>query len=79
MTLANRRQVDPEPDDLRRIAREQDELARAFSTYSDFESDGLAFDLPAAGRISGGFGSRMCGNSVWKDAAAPENKKDTVS
>ena len=78
VTLANRRQVDPEPDDLRRIAREQDELARAFSTYSDFESDGLTFDLPAAGRISGGFGSRRFFNNEPRqphsglDIAAPE-------
>jgi hypothetical protein len=78
VTLANRRQVDPEPDDLRRIAREQDVLARAFSTYSDFESDSLAFDLPAAGRVSGGFGSRRFFNNEPRqphsglDIAAPE-------
>jgi Peptidase family M23/Peptidase family M23 N-terminal domain len=78
VTLANRRQVDPEPDDLRRIAREQDVLAHAFSTYSDFESDSLAFDLPAAGRISGGFGSRRFFNNEPRqphsglDIAAPE-------
>ena len=63
VTLANRRQVEPEPDDLRRIAREQDLLARAFSTFSDFESDGLAFDLPSAGPVSGGFGSRRFFNN----------------
>jgi murein DD-endopeptidase MepM/ murein hydrolase activator NlpD len=78
VTLANRRQVDPEPDDLRRIAREQDALARAFSTFSDFESDGLAFDLPSAGRVSGGFGARRFFNNEPRqphsglDIAAPE-------
>jgi murein DD-endopeptidase MepM/ murein hydrolase activator NlpD len=78
VTLANRRQVDPEPDDLRRIAREQERLVRAFSTFSDFESDGLAFDLPSAGRISGGFGSRRFFNNEPRqphsglDIAAPE-------
>src|SRR5262245_55351425 len=36
VTLANRRQVDPEPEDLRRIAREQEQLSKAFTTYSDF-------------------------------------------
>jgi len=41
---------------LRRIAREQQVLVRAFSTFSDFEPDGLAFDLPSTGRVSGGFG-----------------------
>ena len=78
VTLANRRQVDPEPEDLRRITREQEALSRAFSTYSDFESDGLAFDLPAEGRISGGFGSRRFFNNEPRlphsglDIAAPE-------
>src|SRR5258706_2844015 len=56
VTLANRRQVDPEPEDLRRIAREQESLVRAFSTVSDSAPDGLAFDLPSAGRVSGGVG-----------------------
>jgi murein DD-endopeptidase MepM/ murein hydrolase activator NlpD len=78
VTLANRRQVDPEPDDLRRIAREQERLTRAFSTYSDFESDGLVFDLPSEGRVSGGFGSRRYFNNEPRlphsglDIAAPE-------
>jgi murein DD-endopeptidase MepM/ murein hydrolase activator NlpD len=78
VTLANRRQVEPEPDDLKRIAREQELLARAFTTFSDFESDGLAFDLPSIGRISGGFGSRRYFNNEPRlphsglDIAAPE-------
>ena len=78
VTLANRRQVDPEPDDLRRIAREQGVLVRAFSTFSDFESDGLDFDLPSTGRVSGGFGSRRYFNNEPRlphsglDIAAPE-------
>jgi hypothetical protein len=37
VTLANRRQVEPEPEDLRRIAREQGILVGAFSTFSAFE------------------------------------------
>src|SRR5258706_3467464 len=58
VTLANRRQVDPEPEDLRRIAREQESLVRAFSTFSDSAPEGLAFDLPSPGRVSGGVGFR---------------------
>ena len=78
VTLANRRQVEPELDDLRRIAREQEVLGRAFSTFSEFESDGLVFDLPSAGRVSGGFGSRRFFNNEPRlphsglDIAAPE-------
>src|SRR5712692_9963329 len=41
VTLANRRQVDPEPEDLLRIAREQESLVRAFSTFSDGALDTL--------------------------------------
>src|SRR5256712_2390640 len=58
VTLANRRQVEPEPEDLRRIAREQESLVRAFSTFSDAALDTLSFDLPSGGRVSGGFGLR---------------------
>jgi murein DD-endopeptidase MepM/ murein hydrolase activator NlpD len=78
VTLANRRQVDPEPEDLRRIAREQESLVRAFSTFSDSAPEGLAFDLPSAGRVSGGFGSRRFFNDEPRqphsglDIAAPE-------
>ena len=78
VTLANRRQVEPEPEDLRRIAREQDVLVRAFSTFSEVESDGLTFDLPSAGPVSGGFGSRRFFNNEPRlphsglDIAAPE-------
>src|SRR5216683_6972420 len=78
VTLANRRQVDPEPEDLRRIAREQESLVRAFSTFSDSAPDGLALDLPSAGRVSGGFGLRRFFNDEPRqphsglDIAAPE-------
>jgi murein DD-endopeptidase MepM/ murein hydrolase activator NlpD len=78
VTLANRRQVEPEPEDLRRIAREQEILSRAFSTFSDFGPAGLAFDLPSTGRVSAGFGSRRFFNNEPRlphsglDIAAPE-------
>src|SRR5258706_5094737 len=78
VTLANRRQVEPEPEDLRRIAREQESLVRAFSTFSDAAPDTLAFDLPSEGRVSGGFGLRRFFNDEPRqphsglDIAAPE-------
>ncbi|HMG58429.1 MAG TPA: peptidoglycan DD-metalloendopeptidase family protein, partial [Burkholderiales bacterium] len=78
VTLANRRQVEPEPEDLRRIAREQESLVRAFSTFSDAALDTLSFDLPSAGRVSGGFGLRRFFNDEPRqphsglDIAAPE-------
>lgn len=78
LTLANRRQVEPEPEDLRRIAREQESLVQAFSTFSDSMPDSLAFDLPSEGRVSGGFGLRRFFNDEPRqphsglDIAAPE-------
>jgi hypothetical protein len=78
VTLANRRQVEPEPEDLRRIAREQESLVRAFSTFSDSAPQGFAFDLPSTGRVSGGFGLRRFFNDEPRqphsglDIAAPE-------
>jgi len=78
VTLANRRQVEPEPEDLRRIAREQESLVRAFSTFSDTALDTLAFALPSEGRVSGGFGLRRFFNDEPRqphsglDIAAPE-------
>ena len=78
LTLANRRQVEPEPEDLRRIEREQESLVRAFSTFSDSAPDTLAFDLPSEGRVSGGFGLRRFFNDEPRqphsglDIAAPE-------
>ncbi|HTF14910.1 MAG TPA: peptidoglycan DD-metalloendopeptidase family protein [Burkholderiales bacterium] len=78
VTLANRRQVEPEPEDLRRIAREQESLVRAFSTFSDAALDTLTFDLPSVGRVSGGFGLRRFFNDEPRqphsgvDIAAPE-------
>jgi len=84
LTLANRRQVDPEPDDLKRIAREHERLVRAFSTFSDFEPEDLAFDLPSAGRVSGGFGLRRFFNNEPRlphsglDIAAPEGTPITA-
>jgi peptidase M23-like protein len=55
--LRDRRLVEPPAADLRRIAREQQTLAKAFSTWSEPAADGLVLDLPAPGRVSGGFGT----------------------
>jgi hypothetical protein len=78
LTLANRRHVDPGPADLLRIAREQELLGRAFSTWNDRAPDPVTFDLPSAGRFSSGFGLRRFLNSEPRqphtgvDIAAPE-------
>ncbi len=58
LTFADRRLVNPGPDDLLRIAREQELLAQAFSTWNDRAPDLVTLDLPSKGRFSTGFGLR---------------------
>ncbi len=58
LTIANKRQVEPTAEDLRRIARDKEIIDRAFSTWSDALADDLRFDPPAPGRFSSGFGLR---------------------
>jgi peptidase M23-like protein len=54
--LRDRRMVEPPKAVLARIAREQQELLKAFSTWSEPAVAELQLDLPAPGRVSGGFG-----------------------
>src|SRR3989475_1104971 len=76
LTLAAR-QVDPGPADRLRIARDQESIVRAFSTFSDSALDGFDLGLPSAGRVSGSFGLRRFFNNEPRqphsgvDIAAP--------
>src|SRR5258708_17921622 len=63
VTLADRRQVEPGPADRLRIARDQESIGRAFSTFSDSALDGFDLGLPSAGRVSGRFGLRRFFNN----------------
>jgi len=78
LTLANKRQVDPTPEDLKRITREQALSNRAFATWSEILADDLRFNLPARGRFSSAFGLRRFFNNQARqphsglDIAAPE-------
>jgi hypothetical protein len=54
--LRDRRMVEPPKSVLARIAREHDTLMKAFSTWSEPAAGDLQLDLPAPGRVSGGFG-----------------------
>jgi murein DD-endopeptidase MepM/ murein hydrolase activator NlpD len=64
LTLANKRQVNPTPNDLIRIAREQELSRQAFATWSEVLADDLRFDLPARGRFSSTFGLRRFFNNA---------------
>ena len=84
LTLANKRQVDPTAEDLKRIAREQALSNQAFTTWSETLADDLRFDLPAQGRFSSAFGLRRFFNNQARqphsglDIAAPEGTPITA-
>lgn len=75
--IKEKRMVDPGPDDLKRIARDQEIIRRAFSSWHDAASPPLDFTLPAQGRLSSGFGLRRFFNGQARqphsglDIAAP--------
>ncbi len=58
LTLTNKRQVNPEPQDLVRIQLERDEMDRAFLTWNDAADPVTSFILPTQGIISSSFGLR---------------------
>lgn len=84
LTLANKRQVDPTAEDLKRITREQALSNRAFATWSADLADDLRFNLPALGRFSSAFGLRRFFNNQARqphsglDIAAPEGTPITA-
>ncbi|WP_313027036.1 peptidoglycan DD-metalloendopeptidase family protein [Pseudomonas lopnurensis] len=58
ITLKNQRQVNPNPDDLKRIERELDEQNRAYRQFSQSQPSNLLFDRPVDGPLSSPFGLR---------------------
>ncbi|MGK9064615.1 peptidoglycan DD-metalloendopeptidase family protein [Stutzerimonas chloritidismutans] len=58
ITLKNQRQVDPNPDDLKRIERELNEQTRAYRAFSARQPSNLLFDKPVDGPLSSPFGLR---------------------
>lgn len=76
ITVANRRHVDPDPEDLERIARESALTEVAVSTWTE-RLPRLDFLLPVEGRVSGTFGLRRYFNGQPRrphsgiDIAAP--------
>lgn len=78
LTLKNKKMVDPDPEDLKRIAREQQLSREAFAQWSDQEEVPLQFSAPVAGRLSSPFGLRRFFNDQPRaphsglDIAAPQ-------
>jgi murein DD-endopeptidase MepM/ murein hydrolase activator NlpD len=58
ITLKNQRQVNPNPDDLKRIDRELAEQLQAYRSFSPGTPSNLQLDKPVAGPLSSKFGVR---------------------
>lgn len=77
ITLKNKRMVNPNPDDLKRIKRERPLLNKALSTWTEKKEVKTGFKLPAKGRLSSPFGLRRFFNNQPRnphsglDIAAP--------
>jgi biotin carboxyl carrier protein len=77
LTIKNQRQVDPNPDDLKRIEREQARSNAALSLYTASGEPKLQLISPVDGRRSDSYGSRRVFNGqprnphTGMDIAAP--------
>jgi murein DD-endopeptidase MepM/ murein hydrolase activator NlpD len=77
ITIKNKRKVNPNPDDMKRITKERGRLNKALRHWTQQEQIDLDFELPAKGRMSGVFGSRRFFNKQPRnphsglDIAAP--------
>ncbi|MEK0362423.1 peptidoglycan DD-metalloendopeptidase family protein [Pseudomonas sp. CBC3] len=58
ITLKNKRQVNPNPDDLKRIQQELAEQTEAYRQFSPNQPSNLLFDKPVDGPLSSPFGLR---------------------
>ncbi len=62
LTIKNQRQVDPNPDDLKRIAQEQERSSAALSKFTATGTPSLTLQPPVAGTRSDSYGSRRIFN-----------------
>ena len=81
LTLKNKRQVNPDPEDAARIARDQALTAPAWKAWPEGLVPTLRFLQPAAGRRTGSFGLRRIFNGEPRnphaglDIAAPRGTR----
>ena len=77
ITLKNKRMVNPEKHDMKRILREQKEIRRALANWDDRTPDTMRFELPVNAPMSSRFGLRRFFNKQPRkphsglDLAAP--------
>ena len=70
ITLKNKRQVNPEPNDLKRIERELAEQTTAYRSFSPVLPSNLLLDKPVNGPLSSKFGVRRFFNSEERNPHA---------
>ncbi len=77
ITLKNKRMVNPNPDDIKRIIQERPAINKALNTWTKRPIESLDFNLPVKGRLSSPFGLKRFFNNQPKnphsglDIAAP--------
>jgi len=79
LTIKNKRKVNPNPDDMKRIGKERKKINAALAHWDDnFYTNTLQLDLPVQGRLSSPFGLRRFFNEQPRkphsgiDIAAPK-------
>ncbi|WP_428355993.1 peptidoglycan DD-metalloendopeptidase family protein [Methyloprofundus sp.] len=83
ITIKNKRMVNPNPDDLKRITSERPAINKALNTWTEQPVGDLLFSIPVEGRLSSPFGLKRFFNNQPKnphsglDIAAP--KGTTIS
>ena len=67
ITLKNKRMVNPNPDDIKRITSERPAISKALTTWSTQPINNLLFKLPVDGRLSSPFGLKRFFNNQAKN------------
>ena len=67
ITIKNKRMVNPNPDDLKRISSERPAINKALNTWTEQPVEDLLFSLPVKGRLSSPFGLKRFFNNQPKN------------
>lgn len=67
ITIKNKRMVNPNPVDIKRITSERPAINKALNTWTEQPVDSLTFSLPVQGRLSSPFGLKRFFNNQPKN------------